>query len=699
MGNNIIQESITPVKPKVLEKERVFVYVEEASDKVKGIASFDYDHFLTNKGNVKLNIEYFSEAPFDRFSLLKLDRNDFLFNNRVTQINWSYAHDKSGSSRTNGFGLVKIEDDSAGYLKFTDDENHYLEVDKDKLGMDISEFIEKHNLALDAHPDIRNSIEMANKAINNNRQEINNSEVRLTQYVDNTKTELLQYVDDTKTEITTNINDKQFELIDYINYKVSEIKSIQIRNMEPNLVINATNETVQEIATQYILDNYDRSPETNDGLFITRTDLDGDIVEYAYFNNVWVDVGTNSIKLADYVDLSSTQTITGNKNFNGILTKNGIAVATINDIENAIVNVDTDSRKLLILGATGTIGTKANFVVSDAESFIPFRNNLTEFIFSGIIPVTGEVDLSKEVTIDFGDTSYYVYDAVDISKRLTLGDLNFALKESLVTGYNYLFRTVFFNNAETVGFAVLPARDSVLSLNSDQMDNYLADGGLPNGQLAICNRVITNGYNEGSIYRFKIEYPNTYSWEELSRASSGSSEVVMTDNVSIRKNNSAELEAISLKNKVIVNNEDNILTANFDGIVDLTTAEYNQLIADGQITLSNGQIINYSDGTIYITDELEISNSLTLTQTGAVVKSSELFNRHILIALEFETDGMHYGADFILHPYDSSICLVQYSFTGHTGTAYLDEAGHITINVPDGLTFTNIKGHFIELGG
>ena len=56
----------------------------------------------------------------------------------------------------------------------------------------------------------------------------------------------------------------------------------------------------------------------------------------------------------------------------------------------------------------------------------------------------------------------------------------------------------------------------VLSLDSDQMDNYLAEGGLTQGQLAICKKVITSGYDEGATYRFDITYPNTYSWTKIS---------------------------------------------------------------------------------------------------------------------------------------------------------------------------------------
>lgn len=60
----------------------------------------------------------------------------------------------------------------------------------------------------------------------------------------------------------------------------------------------------------------------------------------------------------------------------------------------------------------------------------------------------------------------------------------------------------------------------VLSLDSDQMDDYMADGGLLQGQLAICNKVITNGYDVGALYRFDIKYPNTYSWTKLSYSKS-----------------------------------------------------------------------------------------------------------------------------------------------------------------------------------
>lgn len=74
------------------------------------------------------------------------------------------------------------------------------------------------------------------------------------------------------------------------------------------------------------------------------------------------------------------------------------------------------------------------------------------------------------------------------------------------TKFDALGGAIDFNNAEF---------SAILSLDSDQMDNYLADGGLTNGQLVVCKKVITNGYIEGGVYRFDIQYPNTYSWVEI----------------------------------------------------------------------------------------------------------------------------------------------------------------------------------------
>lgn len=121
MANNIFQQRIKPVTPKVLENERIFVYVPKATTKEAGIAYYNPDDFtVSNLGQVS--------------------------------VKWPYAHNGD-------FGLVKIAPDAAGYLQFTEDNNHYLEVALDKLDIHNNELIDNkitiHNEDIEAHNDIR----------------------------------------------------------------------------------------------------------------------------------------------------------------------------------------------------------------------------------------------------------------------------------------------------------------------------------------------------------------------------------------------------------------------------------------------------------------------------------------------------------------------------------------------------------------
>ena len=112
---DIQQTKIRPLVPKVLEGERVFVYVHKASTTKAGIAQFDKDDFTVDSAS------------------------------RV-KVKWPYAH--------NGvYGLVKIKANS--YLGF--DNNNELEVKQDVLDQEINKLsqalIDKHNVSVAAHKD------------------------------------------------------------------------------------------------------------------------------------------------------------------------------------------------------------------------------------------------------------------------------------------------------------------------------------------------------------------------------------------------------------------------------------------------------------------------------------------------------------------------------------------------------------------
>jgi hypothetical protein len=82
-----------------------------------------------------------------------------------------------------------------------------------------------------------------------------------------------------------------------VNDKIATINSINALNKNGE-AINATSDTVQTVATDYIVTNYGRQPKFNDGLYITRTDIENDVILYAYMaSGAWVNVGTDSGKV------------------------------------------------------------------------------------------------------------------------------------------------------------------------------------------------------------------------------------------------------------------------------------------------------------------------------------------------------------------------------------------------------------------
>jgi hypothetical protein len=170
---------------------------------------------------------------------------------------------------------------------------------------------------------------------------------------------------------------------------------------------------------------------------------------------------------------------------------------------------------------------------------------------------------------------------------------------------------------------------------------------------------------------------------------------VSIDNESITENTQGEIQSVALKDGAINVGSQSVSTNNFEGVMSLSEEQYQQLYTNETLTIGD-VVLTYKNGMVYVTPTT--LQTLTLTQGNAVLTSQKTFTSHIQVLIEFETDGMHYGADFVLHPYDNAICLVSYNFVGHSGTAYLDESGHINISIPDNLTFSNVKAHYIELG-
>lgn len=108
MNRNTFQQRVTPVKPKVLENERVFVYIPTADSDSKGIAAFDNRDFNSPKGQVTLKwpMETIVNLadPTVRPSLIKVTVDEFVKTQNTVKI----IHPTSGKSYATDTSEIKL---------------------------------------------------------------------------------------------------------------------------------------------------------------------------------------------------------------------------------------------------------------------------------------------------------------------------------------------------------------------------------------------------------------------------------------------------------------------------------------------------------------------------------------------------------------------------------------------------------------
>ena len=282
------------------------------------------------------------------------------------------------------------------------------------------------------------------------------------------------------------ISKTRTELLAELNKQIDNIKNtFYDKNEIQQLIANLSGiqfQVVDKLPIENILTNVIYLVK------ITDTEEQNIYDEYMYINGSWEKIGSTGIKLDNIYTKEQTDDLL------------------------------LDTHKQILLGADGIVEEKVyNFTVESANSYLPYKTNGTKFLVDLHLPIVGDLDLTKKVAITFGDTVYYVYNILKGHEPATIGDLSQVDKYNNAIGYRFIVEMTFFENSDIVGFAIIPtiSMSDVLSLDSDEMDNYVTDGGLSQGQLAICNKVNINGYIQGALYKFNIMYPDTYSWIEL----------------------------------------------------------------------------------------------------------------------------------------------------------------------------------------
>ncbi len=180
-----------------------------------------------------------------------------------------------------------------------------------------------------------------------------------------------------------------------------------------------------------------------------------------------------------------------------------------------------EAKKELIIGADGIIQSGAIiFEVKQDEvsNFQAVLKNLHPVILDLHLPVSGYIDGNLEVIIKIGEHSYRLFDYTRPGQNLTIGKLGQVIDED-DSGFRYVFYAIYTETDQYSGFAIAYSlnRNDIMSLSSAEMDTYLVQGGLKEGQLVVCSEVGTaGGYMLGHTYKFIIHRATSINeWKDI----------------------------------------------------------------------------------------------------------------------------------------------------------------------------------------
>lgn len=112
--------------------------------------------------------------------------------------------------------------------------------------------------------------------------------------------------------VSTPLTDNSAANKKYVDDLIKSINSINVLNKNAE-AINATSATIQTVATNYVVTNYDRQPQTYDGLIITMTDQSNDKILWMYTetSGMWINVGSDpsEIDLSNYYTKDETEAV------------------------------------------------------------------------------------------------------------------------------------------------------------------------------------------------------------------------------------------------------------------------------------------------------------------------------------------------------------------------------------------------------
>lgn len=177
------------------------------------------------------------------------------------------------------------------------------------------------------------------------------------------------------------------------------------------------------------------------------------------------------------------------------------------------------------LGADGAIeNDEIIFEVQNDDAYDEkLLTNGREFEVDLLLPVVGDIELYYPMYIMFKGYKTPIYNILSGNDVATVADMLQLSKYRNETGYRWITKMRYIlvggnDPLRAFGITSTVTQQDIIRVDTEEMIDYLSDGGLPQGQVVLCDTVtVNNGYELGHFYRFKITYGdiNTYEWEDI----------------------------------------------------------------------------------------------------------------------------------------------------------------------------------------
>lgn len=204
-------------------------------------------------------------------------------------------------------------------------------------------------------------------------------------------------------------------------------------------------------------------------------------------------------------------------------TKNNIDIVTTDDVYLATGNS-------IVLICNGTISSnEAIFTVeNDSDYDTELLVNGKEFEVDMNLAISGDIPLDIPMYIQFKGYKTPIYNILVNNTTATVRGMLQLSKYENETGYRWIakMRYILVSEPSAVrafGIISTVTQQDIIRISNEDFLDYLTNGGLPQGQVALCDEIVSgsyNGYLLGHLYKFNIVYgeTNQYSWADITPA-------------------------------------------------------------------------------------------------------------------------------------------------------------------------------------